>query len=97
MGYKVIYSEHFQFKLIATTEYIADRFSLKTAADFLNEMEFKIERLQEQPLIGRISKQSDVRKLKVGKYNLIYYRITKECIEILDLFDQRQHPDKSKY
>ncbi len=98
MSYEIIYSEQFKEKLIATREYIAENFSQKVANNFLDEVEAKIERLIEQPEIGMMSaKEKGVRRLLVGKYNAIFYRISGKRIEIADLFDQRQDPSKSKF
>jgi plasmid stabilization system protein ParE len=98
MGYKIIYSELFQEKLITTAEYIAENFSLKAVNDFLDETEMKTQRLIDQPYLGRpSSKTGGIRKIKVGKYNTVFYRVNEFQIEIVDLFDQRQDPDKSKY
>ena len=50
------------------------------------------------PEIGWSSdKDETVRKIKIAKHLLLYYRIKKNRLEILDFFDQRQDPDKANY
>jgi plasmid stabilization system protein ParE len=79
-------------------KYLVENWSELVADNFVNEIESKIEVLKQFPEIGRPSeKDKGVRKIKVAKHVVLYYRDKKRILEILNFFDQRQHPDKSKY
>jgi plasmid stabilization system protein ParE len=58
----------------------------------------KSEKLIQFPEMGQCStKNEQVRKILIGKYNALYYRFDKTKVELLDLFDQRQDPNNKKY
>ena len=78
--------------------YLIENWSELVAENFVNEIESKIEVLKQFPEIGRQSeKEKGVRRIKVAKHVALYYREKNGPLEILEFFDQQQHPDKSKY
>lgn len=44
-----------------------------------------------------IHKRLKIRKCVVSKHNSIYYREKKDFIEIVNVFDTRQNPNKLKF
>ena len=50
------------------------------------------------PYIGVVSKKDpSIRSIVVTKHNKLYYRITSVKIEILNIFDTRQNPEKNLF
>ena len=95
---KVIWSSNAEESIKKVKLYLIDNWSQKVADNFINEVGEKIEILKKFPEIGRSSaKDETVRKIKITKHLLLYYRLKKNRLEILDFFDQRQDPDKANY
>ena len=98
MARKIIIHKECQDKILALIDYIGEEFGAKAAVDFAVEIEVRTNRLIEFPEIGRKSEKAEnVRMIRIGKYTSLFYSFNKTRIELLHLFDQRQHPDKSKY
>ena len=98
MARKIVVHKQCQEKILTVIEYIGEEFGAKATIDFAEEFETRTNRLIQYPEIGRKSeKEESVRMIRIGKYTSLFYSFDKTRIELLDLFDQRQHPDKSKY
>ena len=79
-------------------DYLIAEWNEKVINDFVNKTEICIDVLTRQPFIGRESeKRKGVRKVLITKHNLLIYKVSKGGIYILDIFDTRQNPNKSKY
>ena len=79
-------------------DYLLKEWSLEVAADFINNVEERVQNLSSFPHIGIASvKDPSIRSIVTTKHNKLYYRIGSEKIEILDIFDTRQSPKKNRY
>jgi len=79
-------------------DYLLREWTLKVAADFVNILEKRVDNLSSFPNIGIASlKDPSIRSIIITKHNKLYYRISPGKVEILDIFDTRQSPDKNKY
>ncbi len=79
-------------------DYLLKVWSVDIAARFINIIESRLETLSVFPKIGIASLKEDrVRSIVVTKHNKLYYRVSEDCIEVLNIFDTRQDPKKNKY
>ena len=79
-------------------DYLEAEWNEEVIEDFLSKTDLCVNLLLKQPFIGRESeKRIGVRKVLITKHNLLIYRVSKGTIYILDIFDTRQNPNKSKY
>jgi plasmid stabilization system protein ParE len=98
MEKEVVITRRFRSHTYRTYKYLLKEFSSKTAFLFLEKIEERIELISKHPFIGKQSiKKGDIRSIQLIPYNLIFYRIKKNKIEILCLFDTRQNPMKKPY
>ena len=98
MEKKVIVSKRFQTDASRIYEYLIQNFSVKDGLSFLDKIEERVELITKYPTIGRLSqKKVKVRSISLTPYNLLFYRITNNNIEILRLFDTRRNPKNRPY
>ena len=77
-------------------EYLIKEYSAKTAFDFLDRLQQRIELIIQYPEIGKSSqKKANVRSVTLQPHKRIYYRLNSNNIELLCLFDMRKN--KSPY
>lgn len=83
-------------KLIKLTEYLSEYWSIKVKNDFLDILKSKLNKISKYPeSFPKSSFQKNLFKCTVTKHNALYYRFSAniEDIEIITIFDTRQHPD----
>jgi len=98
MEKEIVITKRFRNHTHRTYQYLLKKFSYKTAVLFLERIEKRIEFVSKYPAIGKKSlKKENVRSVLLTPYSLIFYRIKKNHIEILSLFDMRQNPEKKTY
>ena len=91
MEKKIVVSKRFQKNTLEVFEYLIKAHSKKTAFNFLNKLEERIELIIRYPEIGKPSKiKSNVRSVTFQPHNRIYYRLKMNTIELLCLFDMRK-------
>jgi plasmid stabilization system protein ParE len=60
--------------------------------------EYKVGQITSHPHIGiRSFIADDVRSVLITRHNRLYYRISEQTIEIINIFDTRQDPLKNKF
>lgn len=94
---KVFLSELAEKKLLKLTDFLLENWNLKVRNDFIKKLTSKIKQVSEQP--ESCPQSTDFKglfKCVVTKQTTFYYRINydKKEIEIITVFDTRQHPDK---
>ncbi len=50
--------------------------------------------LKRHPYLGLLQDQSGLRAIVISEQIILFYRISKQAITLVNLFDTRQHPDK---
>ena len=91
MERKAIVAKRFQKNTFTTYTWLLKNFSSAVAFTFLNKLQQRIELIIQNPEIGKPSSKSDnIRSLILHPHNKIYYRITKQTIDLLCLFDMRK-------
>jgi plasmid stabilization system protein ParE len=64
---------------------------------FLMKLYQKLERIAEYPEIGHLTRYDNVRYVRIDRHRSIFYRIRKDRLQILLLWDGRQEPSKNPY
>jgi plasmid stabilization system protein ParE len=98
MSKPVVWSPLSETDLDNTLIYLKDNWNDSIVIGFLDKIENIIDQIANNPKqFPLVNKKKKVRKCIVTKHNTIYYREHKGCVEILRIFDNRQHPRKRKY
>jgi plasmid stabilization system protein ParE len=98
MEEKVIITKRFRNNTFSVYQYLLQEFSAKTAYNFLDRLEKRIEFIAKNPKAGkRSAKRQHIHSILFTPHNQIFYRYQKNTIEILCLFDMRKHPKKKPY
>jgi plasmid stabilization system protein ParE len=91
MEKKIVVSKRFRKNTLSVYEYLIKEYSAKTAFNFLDKLQQRVELIIQYPEIGKPSqKKENVRSVTLQPYNRIYYRLNKNRIELLCLFDMRK-------
>jgi len=78
--------------------YLIQEWSAQIAEKFIEIIEARLETLSNYPYLGLASeKEPSIRSISLTKHNRLYYRMTASAIEVLDIFDTRQSPDKNRH
>lgn len=98
MALQVIWTENAieDYKLLI--DYLLLEWSLPVAVKFVETIEKRIEVLSNFPNIGIASvKNPSIRSIILTKHNKLYYRVYSYKIDILNIFDTRQNPEKNLF
>ncbi len=98
MEKKIVYTKNFETSVNSTKDWLEKQWSFDIAEKFIVELYELVDLISTQPKIGSIShKKKQVRRILLSRYKRVYYRVNKQTITLLDLFDTRQNPKKNKY
>ncbi len=98
MAHKIKINKRFQIKVAKTYEYIASEWGFSVADAFYDKLLLRLDIIQQHSHFGRPSKKKpEIRKTILGKYNIIYYRIHKETIIVVNLLNSKQNPKRNPY
>lgn len=91
MEKKIVVSRRFRKNALEVFEYLIKEHAEKTALNFLDKLEARVELIIRHSEIGKPSqKKPNVRSVTLQPHNRIYYRIKKDRLELLCLFDMRK-------
>ena len=77
--------------------YLSNSWNQKVVNEFLQKLEVFFYIILINPgIFGYYNKRRNIRKYALTKQNIIYYRNRRTSIEIITVFDGRQHPAKLK-
>lgn len=102
MELKIYWTDFSKSELHKIFDYYKEKGSLKIARQLVIEINQEVKKLQSQPSIGQreellIDREQEFRYLIHKKYKMIYWINVKENrVEITDVFDTRQNPEKIK-
>jgi plasmid stabilization system protein ParE len=83
------------FKLIKLLAYLEQEWSTKTKLKFLEKMNSKFEILKTTPeLFPKSQTRPELRKLVITKQSVALYKVEKDIIYIITIFDSRQNPSE---
>ncbi|XCF07011.1 type II toxin-antitoxin system RelE/ParE family toxin [Tamlana crocina] len=95
MSRKVVISKTAEKKLEKLFEYLIAEWSDKVKREFVEKLDSSIEIVKNQPEIFPESKKGKgLRKCVITKQTTLYYRYNSKRINIVTIFDTRQHPNK---
>lgn len=98
MAFKIIWSESAIEDYSKVINYLLESFPLFVAENFIQITESRIFNLTAFPEMGKVSKKiNGARSIVLTKHNKVYYSISNDTIEILNIFDTRQNPEKNSY
>src|SRR3954466_14293688 len=79
-------------------DYLLLEWNEEIALRFIELVEYKVLHIKAHPFTGLRSKVDPaIRSVSITKHNRLYYKITKDLLEIVNIFDTRQHPNKNIY
>jgi plasmid stabilization system protein ParE len=96
MVFDIVFSDRASFELTSTLEYIEHEWSLRISNEFTKTFNEKINIRTNPYLYTSFKNKKQVRKCVVNKQISIFYRIKKEEVQIITLFDNRKNPKKLK-
>ena len=98
MAYEVIISTDVLSTLDAVVFYLERNWSKKIAEKFLLTFYETVDAIAINPTISsRTSKYPTIRKILITKHNMLYYEVNHDRIELLQIIDTRQNPEKNKF
>ncbi|MCL5028945.1 MAG: type II toxin-antitoxin system RelE/ParE family toxin [Bacteroidetes bacterium] len=97
MSYKIFWTSHAYSDFSQIVRFIKETWGKKSAEEFIDQIDAIVNLLSNFPFIGKIIYlQKHIRSFVISKQTTLIYRIKDEKITILNLFDNRQSPDKLK-
>ena len=94
-GYDLVWTRKALTDLDEITAYLTANFSDKEISGFFRKLEKRLSVIVERPLIYPQSRRkADVRRSVLTAQTTIYYRVRKNSIQVLSLFQYRQRPGK---
>ena len=95
MSYKIFWTTQAYSDFSKIVQFINETWGKKPAEDFIAQVDVIVKLLSKFPFIGKvIYLQKHIRSFVISKQTTLIYRIKGEKIIILNLFDNRQNPDK---
>jgi len=96
-GYKIVWTNKALANLDNIIQYLTDNWTEKEISKFFRKLDKRIYIISLRPLLYPLtSNRKNVRRSVLTSQITIYYRINKQIIEILTLFDDRQNSSKLK-
>lgn len=93
----VIISPQAKEDVINILSYLSLNWNQEVIDEFLQKLETFYFIVSVNPhLFGYFNKQKNIRKYAITRQNIIYYRNKRKEIQIITVFDTRQHPSKLK-
>ncbi len=96
MEYKIVWSPKAKQNYIEVIDYLFENWPSRVVENFILKTEETLHRVTEKPYTFRESITSGFREVFITKHNLMVYRIEKNMIQIVILWDTRRNP-KMKY
>ena len=90
MAYEIIVKKRFTNKLLGVLDYLEKEWGIQVAIEFLGKVQTRINALKAHPYIGAQTSLVNVRSTLITKHNRLFYRVNKDKIVILNLYDTRR-------
>lgn len=98
MAVTVVWTKRAASQLEELIVYLEQNASQKAVSSFIQKLSEKLDLLGRYPDIGRkSSKKPGIQMYKLDKTRNLYYRIQKDNLIIIFLFDTRQNPSRNPY
>jgi len=94
-GYKVVWTNKALTNLDNIIQYLTDNWTEVEISKFFRKLDNRINIIAQRPLLYPLTNsRKNVRRSVLTPQVTIYYRINKQAVEIITLFDNRQRPSK---
>jgi plasmid stabilization system protein ParE len=98
MAYKITVKKRFTNKVKNLLLYLEKTWNEDVAADFMLKLDKQIERVHLRPHTGiQIKSFKSTRSVLITKHNRMFYRIKRDTVEILNMYDTRMNPGNNPY
>ena len=95
MNYKIFWTSKAYSDFSKIVQFISEAWGKKSAEDFISQIDLILKMLSGFPFMGEIIYlQKHIRSFVISKQTTLIYRIKDEKIVILNLFDNRQNPNR---
>jgi plasmid stabilization system protein ParE len=95
MAFEIVFKKRFIKKLIKVQTYLEQEWGDKVARTFLLKVDRRIKMLKQYPYLGVSSeKVPGLRGLLITKHNILFYKVERNRIIILNLYDTRSGAEK---
>ena len=95
MAYEIIRKKRFLNKLTQVLAFLEKEWDRNVAIDFLDNIDSKVDTLRQNPYIGASSGIRNTRSLHVTGHNRIFYKVVKNKVVIINLYDTRKKTYRS--
>lgn len=96
-GYKIFWTDNALMDLHFTLKYLEDNWTEKEIVNFIRKLDKRLNLISIYPkLFSKTKIRKNIRRSVLTKHNVIYYQFENKQVNILALFDSRQHPSKLK-
>lgn len=89
---RVIWAPIAKKSLKQTSDFISELWNEQVKDEFLNQLDFRISQIQENPELAPTFDDSDIRKLVIYKSVSLFYLNSAEYLKLLLIWDNRQNP-----
>lgn len=98
MAYKIVWTDAAIEDYQNVVEYLFNNWSYEIVLAFIDITKEKIHTISLQPSLGILSEiDNNIRSVLLTKHNRLFYKIYPSRIDLLNILDTRQNPDKNKY
>lgn len=92
MAKKIIWTPEAELSFECVIEYLKEKWSDKETRKFIVKVNEVVQHISSHPLAYRSAGKEDVREAVITSHNILLYRITKDAIYILYIWDTRRNP-----
>lgn len=93
MNFTIIFSEKAKLNIEKIADYLQEQWSENVKLKFLTEVSKAVKQLAIMPFMFPSSdKMEGLRRCVVNRHRVLYYRINKEIIEVINVKGTRQNP-----
>lgn len=89
---KVVWTPTARKSLQQTVDFIRELWNKEITDDFLNQLDYRIKQIQNNPELASSFKDSEIRQLIIHESVSLFYRKHTKYIKLLLVWDNRQDP-----
>ena len=98
MAKKIVWTKRASRKFDAVIDYLETDWNENVVRAFVQKTETILELLSQNPELGTVeNSDKGVYGFRLTKHNRIFYRIEKNRLIVLNMFDNRKHSEKKRY
>ncbi len=97
MSYQIIWRPKAREKFQQIVAYLESNWGEKDVESFKGLVKQVVDQIQQHPTQFKMSYKKDIHEALITKHNVLLYRIlSDQTVELLVIFDTRQHPRKKR-